>query len=205
MAAVHRDDERVGRQVPEERRLGGRAGIIPRRADDEAVDLAFAALRRGVERAERLDDVAEEVDAHGHLRVQGVDVEDAAAERVFTRLLAEGLMGVAEVFGETLGEITEGELLALADDDLRLGRGFGGGRAAGERAGRAGDEQRPLCVMIAMAQEREDAEEVAVGFEGRDGGIGLGQGAGDRLCVVEQGQQLGGLFGECLRRAEVRG
>ena len=63
-------------------------------------------------------------------------------------------MGVTEVFGQSLREITEGEFLALADDDLRLGRGFGGGRAAGERAGRAGDEQRPLRVMVAVAQER---------------------------------------------------
>ena len=52
VAAVHRDDERVGRQVPEERRLGGGAGIVARRADDEAVDFAFATLRRGIERAE---------------------------------------------------------------------------------------------------------------------------------------------------------
>ena len=114
-------------------------------------------------------------------------------------------MGIAEVFGEALREITQGELLALANHDLGLGRRFGGGRAAGERAGRAGDEQRPLRVMVAMAQEREDAEEIAVGFEGRDGRIGFGQGAGDWLGVIEQGQQLGGLFREGLRRAEVRG
>ena len=205
VATVDGDDERVGRQVPEERGLGRRAGIIARGADDEAIDFAFAALRRGIERSERFDDVAEEIDAHGHLRVQRIDVEDAAAERVFAGLLAEGLVGIAEIFGEALREITQGELLALADDDLGLGRGFGGGRPAGERPGRAGDEQRTLRVMAAVAQKREHAEQVAVRFEGRDGCVGLGQGAGDRLGGVEQRQQLGGLFGEGFRGAEVRG
>ena len=154
VTTVHRDDESVGRQMSEEGRFRRGAGIITRRADHESVDLAFAALRRRVERAERLDDVAEEVDAHGHLRVQRIHVEDAAAQRVFAGLFAEGLVGVAEVFGESLGEVAQSELLALADDDLRLGRGFRRGRAAGERAGRAGDEQRPLRVMVAVAQER---------------------------------------------------
>ena len=62
-------------------------------------------MRRGVERAQRLDRVAEEVDAHGHLRVQRIDVEDAAAQGIFAGLFAQRLVGVAEVFGETLGEI----------------------------------------------------------------------------------------------------
>ena len=37
--------------------------------------------------------------------------------------------------------------------------------------------------MAAMAQEREDAEEVAVRFECRDGRVGFGQRTGDRLRV----------------------
>ena len=36
----------------------------------------------------------------------GVDVKDAAAERIFAGLFAEGLVGVAEVFGEALREVT---------------------------------------------------------------------------------------------------
>ena len=204
MAAVDRDDERVRRQMTEERGLGRRAGIVARRADDEAVDFAFAALRRGVERTERFHGVTEEVDAHGHLRVEGIDVEDAAAQGVFPGLFAEGLVGVAEVFGESLREFAQGQLLALADDDLGLGGGFGRGRPARQRTGRAGDEQRSLRVMVAVAEQREHAEEIAVGLERRDGGVGLGQRAGDRLGGVEQRQQLGGFFREGLRRAEVR-
>ena len=114
-------------------------------------------------------------------------------------------MGVAEIFGEALGEVAQGELLALADHDLSLGGGFGGRRAALERTRRAGDEQRPLRVMSAMAEQREDAEEIAVGLEGRHGGIGFGQRPGDRLGGVEERQELGRLFGEGLGCAEVRG
>jgi hypothetical protein len=55
-----------------------------------------------------------------------------------------------------------------------------------------------------MAQQREDAEEIAVGFEGRHGGIGFSQRAGDRVGAVEQRQELRGLFREGLGRAEVR-
>ena len=58
--------------------------------------------------------------------------------------------------------------------------------------------------MVAVTQEREDAEEIAVGLEGWHGGIGFGQRPGDRLGGVEQCQELRGLFGEGLRRAEVR-
>ena len=126
MAAIDGDDERVGRQVAEERRFGRGAGIVARRADDQAVDFAFAALRRGVERAERFDGVAEEVDAHRHLRVQRVDVEDAPAQGVFAGLLAERFVSVAKVFGEALGKIAERQFLAFADDDLGLGGGLGG-------------------------------------------------------------------------------
>jgi hypothetical protein len=82
-------------------------------------------LGRWVERTERLDRVAEEVDTHGHLRVQRIDVEDATAQGIFAGLFAERLVGVAEIFGEALGEVLQGELLALADHDLGLGRGLG--------------------------------------------------------------------------------
>ena len=126
--------------MAEERRFGGRAGIIARGTDDESVDFAFAALRRGVERTERFDRVAEEVNAHGHLRVERIDVKDAATQRIFAGLLAEGFVGVAEISGETFGKILQGEFLALTDDNLRLGGGLGGRRTAGERAGRAGDK-----------------------------------------------------------------
>ena len=150
MAAIDGDDQCVGREMTEERRFGGRAGIVARGADHEAVDLAFAALRRRVERTERFDRIAEEVDAHGHLRVERIDVEDAAAQGIFAGLFTEGLVGVAEVFGESLGEVAQGELLALADDDLGLGGSLGRWRASGDGTGRAGDEQRPLGVMIAV-------------------------------------------------------
>jgi hypothetical protein len=205
VAAVDRDDERIRRQVAEERGFGGRAGIVTWRADDEAVDFALAALRRGVEGTERFDRVTKEVDTYGHLRVERIDVQNPAAERVFSRLFAQGFVGVAEISGKTLRKIVQGEFIALADDDLGLGGGFGRGRATGERTGRASDEQRTLGIVVAVAEEREDTQEIAVGFKGRHGGVGFGQRAGDRLGSVEQRQQLGGLFREGLRRAEVRG
>ena len=111
--------------MAEERRFGGRPRIVARRAYDEAIDFTFASLRCGVEGPEGFDRVAEEVDANGHLRVQRIDVEDAAAQGIFAGLFAQRLMGIAEIFGETLGEILQGELLPLADDDLSLGRGLG--------------------------------------------------------------------------------
>ena len=97
-------------------------------------------MRCGVEWAEGFDRIPEEVDAHGHLGVERVDVEDAAAQGKLARLFAEGFVGVAEIFRQPFGEIAERKFLALAHDDLRLGAGLGGGGAAGDGAWGASDE-----------------------------------------------------------------
>ena len=79
VGAVDGDDEGARREVLEKGGFCGLAGVIARGADHQPVDFAFAPLRGGVERPNGFNLVAKEVNAHGHLRVQWVDVEDAAA------------------------------------------------------------------------------------------------------------------------------
>ena len=203
--AVDRNDQDVGREVPEEGGLGDATGIIAWGADHEPVDFPFAPLRRGVKGSEGLDLVAEQVDAHGHLRVQRVDVEDAAAQGVFPGLFTKGFVVVAELAGEALRKGPELERVAFADDHLRPGRRFRGGGSAGQGSWGAGDEQGPLGVVLPVPQQGEHAEQVAIGFKGRHRGIGFGQGSGDGLRAVQQRQELRRLFRQRFGRAEVGG
>ncbi|MEY4033734.1 MAG: hypothetical protein RL492_928 [Verrucomicrobiota bacterium] len=205
VGAVDAHDQGLRREVPAEGRFGGLARVVARGADDEPVDFAFAALRRWVEGAEGFDLVAEEVDAHGHLRVERVDVEDAAAQGVFAGLLAERFVVVAELVGQAMREGPQLERVALADDHLRAGGGLGGGRPSCQRARGAGDEEGPFCIMAAVAQQRQHPEQVAVGLEGRHRGVGLGQRARHGLGAVQQGEELRGLLRQGLGGAEVGG
>ena len=104
VGAVDGDDEGVRWEVFKEGGFCGLAGVIARGTDHQTVDFAFAPLRGGVERPNGFNLVAKEVNAHGHLRVQWVDVEDAAAQGVFAGLFAECFVVVTEIHGEALGE-----------------------------------------------------------------------------------------------------
>ena len=55
-------------------------GDLGERKQQRLVERALAALGLGVELADGLDLVAEEVDAHGPVHLRGVDVDDAAAQ-----------------------------------------------------------------------------------------------------------------------------
>ena len=104
VCAVDGDDEGARREVLEKGGFRGLAGVIARGADHQPVDFAFAPLRGGVEWSNGFDLVAKEVDAHRHLGIEWVDVEDAAAQGVFAGLFAERFVVVTEIDGEALGE-----------------------------------------------------------------------------------------------------
>ena len=106
----------------------------------------------GDELAQRLDPVAEEVDANGPARGGGEDVEDAAADGELAAVLDDVGPRVAEV-GEPLGEGVGRQLEVV--DELR---GRGRCRASGIRpcmAARAGaTSTKGLCRRRAAARRR---------------------------------------------------
>src|SRR5438105_4228737 len=65
----------------------GLEGELARGKDDELFEGHLRSLRHRVKRTQRLDLVAEELDARGLLRRSGVDVDDAAAPRERARLV----------------------------------------------------------------------------------------------------------------------
>src|SRR5438552_18086777 len=70
---------------------------LARRENDQLLERRLRALRHGVERAERLDLVAEELDASGLLGRCGVDVDDASAAREGPRFAHLGHRLVSEI------------------------------------------------------------------------------------------------------------
>jgi len=81
--------------------LGERGGALEselaRRKDDQFLERRLRALRHGIERAKRLDLIAEELDARGLLRRRRIDVDDPAAARERARLADLGHRLVAEI------------------------------------------------------------------------------------------------------------
>jgi len=136
------DEEQVraGREIvgePGLRRIEPDAG---RRREGDGLHRGARALRDGIKFADRLDLVAEEIQAVGLVGRDGVDVDDAAADRVVAWGFADGL-GVVIEFLELLEQALERLRLAAAERQL-AGREFLQRRhLLQERGGRGDDDE----------------------------------------------------------------
>ena len=160
---------RRGVQVVREPRLRGFEAHPGRGGHRDALDPGRGALGHRVERADVLDLVAEEVEAVGLGRRDRVDVDDAAADGVVARRLADRLAVVIEV-AQPLEERLERLAGSPREDHLArrifLDRGDrlekrGGSREDGQdRARGVPGERRP-----GLAKPRKHGEPVARGRE----------------------------------------
>jgi hypothetical protein len=169
---IGRDRRRLALLVVDEHRLEIAGEALGRRVDGRLVELVERPLREGRERAQRLDLVAEELDAHGLSAGRGEDVDDAAAHGELPALLGLGdplVAGESEVLGEALDT---GLVPAAQDDRLRaralrrdpLGRAERGGAdepTGGEHLERAG----PLADEVRRRLEPAPPADAARGEE----------------------------------------
>ena len=125
-------------------------------ADAHLVDAFDGALRVGVEAADRLHLVAEELDAHRRRLGGREDVDEAAAPRGLPRLLDERADLVPGI-DEARGQVLHGD--AVADSEAcrtgaEVGRAGGG---AGDGGGR-GDHERRGAAAAGAGEPREHVE-----------------------------------------------
>ena len=126
-------------------RTSRRAGHdrLAHRVEHDAVDLAQRALRLGIEPAQRLDLVAEQLDPHRMRRERRVDIDDAAAQRERAGLVDDRRPRPAAVDQELR------DLIAIDRAGPSRSRGrarassAGGMRLARERLGRGDHDPRP--------------------------------------------------------------
>ena len=141
------EQRRVGgrRQVIQQRGPRARGVELGRRGEGDDFERHARALRDGIERADLLEGVAEEIEPAGLVRRDGVDIHDAAAHRVLTGRLAHGLGVVVE--GAQQFE-QGGEWLVRAPPQLDLARGEVRRRRHGleQRGGRGEDEERLILL-----------------------------------------------------------
>ena len=141
------------------------------------------ALRRGIELANRLDFVAEELDAHRAISFGRIHIENAAAQGVLPRHFHD-IGGRVAHRVEVLEQRFRIERLAPPDRARQIGVVLGGGKANGrgrngrnhERHGAGGDLPqggRPFFLDLRMRGEILEGQHVARGQ--RDDGFGLGR------------------------------
>ena len=134
--------------------LAGRRG-------DRVPDGLLGALARRVELADRLDLVAEELDANGAVGLRGMDVEDAAAHRELAGLLHDRHARVAgghqrldeDVAIEGLADL---EVDRPGADDLPGGHAQGQGRPRGDDDGRRLGRRQGAVALVAREPPVED-------------------------------------------------
>ena len=154
----------VERQLGELAMLGGELGGR-RQLDD--LRLAQGALGEGREPAQRLDLVAEELDADGALLGRTVDVEDPAAHRELAPLL-DLVDALVAGLDEQRRDVVEVDALAAMEGHAgrpegRVGDGLGEGHGARE------DDRRLLVARESV--ERRDAQPDEVGRRGDVGRV----------------------------------
>ena len=118
-------------------RRRGHGGLFTHRHDQELIQGLDRPLRAGIEAADRLDQVADELDADGPDLVGGIDVEDAAAHAVLA-VIVDRILAVVSGLGEQRRERQR--------IDLR----------AGAHAERAGDEYRRRGQALQERRRRGD-------------------------------------------------
>jgi GNAT superfamily N-acetyltransferase len=139
-------------QLGKARGLDGAAGEEVEGEDADRVQRVLGALRLGVEPADRLDGIAEEVEPDRRLLAGREEVEDAAAHREVAHLVNEVGAPIA-VAGEMRGEALEGVILAGAKGEDGGFEGGGQGQAAEEGA-RRGHHRRAEAPEEAVDRHR---------------------------------------------------
>ena len=189
----------VGRQVVGEAGLGGIEPEAGRGGERDAGDLFAGALGDGIEGADFLKIVAEEIEPVGLRGGDRVDVDDAAADGVVSGRFADGL-GVVVEGAELLEEAGEGERRAAGEGELAGGERFKGGHRL-EEGGRGGDDQKLSVESRELgagrgaegAQAGEDGEPVGGGGEGLAHVAGVGLGLGKNQHAQRRGAGRGGM------------
>ena len=117
---------------------GGRIGQLEagRGGEGDGVDGFAGALRHGIEAADLLNLVAEEVEPVGLVGCDRVDVDDATADGVVAGRFTDGLRIIIE-FAQLLHQAGEGLGLAAAQDEFPRGE-FLEGRDGLQEGGRRG-------------------------------------------------------------------
>ncbi len=139
-----------GRVVAVERGEGGQV---------DPVELAERALRVGVEGADRLDLVAEELDADGVARVGREDVEDPAAEAELPRDL-DHLDPVHPLADQPARQVLHLDRVAHPDRPGRLRQRLGGRDRLQERLDRRDDEPRRVRAPEGLDHPQPPAEDL---------------------------------------------
>ena len=121
---------------------------LRRRGELDPLGLAQRALGEGREPADRLDLVAEQLQAGRPLLGRREDVEDAAADRELAALL-DLVDALVAGLDEQLGDVVEVDLLAAVEREARRAQ-RGVGNRLGERD-RAGDDDRRLVARRLVA------------------------------------------------------
>ena len=129
---------------------------VEERIDCERGDRVARALRVDLEVTDRLDRVAEELDAHWLLEVRREEVDDPAAEGEVADLADEVGPRVA-VLHEALDECARVDLHARLEPDHTRRERVGRGNAVVERAGRNDED-----VDFACEEAREGANLIAL-------------------------------------------
>ena len=134
----------VGREVVGEAGLGGVEFDTGRGGEGDLRNGFAGALGDGIEGADFFELVAEEIEAIGLGRGHGVDVDDAAADRVVAGGFADGFGIVIEraELGEEAGERKRG---AAGERELAGGESFEGGDVLEQRRG-GGEDEKELRV-----------------------------------------------------------
>ena len=178
-------------------------GEFGEREEEDVVDGGLGALGFGVEAADGLYFVAEEVDADGAFLLGGVDVEDASAEGDLAGHFDDVDAGVAnreEVLDEGVGEVlfasaeAEGEaVIEVAGEELHAGGFDGGDEEAGCGACFGGwfiaelpERGGAVLLNLGVGGDVFEGEDVVAG-EAEDlvGGEGAGEVAGGEDGLVE--------------------
>ena len=167
-----------------------RAGVdrLAHRMEVDPLDRAQRALRLGVEPAQRIDLVAEQLDPHRVRRERRVDVDHPAAHRERARFVDHGRAGPAAC-DQQPGELVAIDHLALAQGPAARGELGGRHGAPDQRLGRGHHQPRPqrgLGQPVQCRDPLDDAHPVR-----RQVGIRRHVDPGQRGDLVERGGRIG--------------
>ena len=155
--------QRIARRLPAEQVAIRRTEALDRRFVEQGFGCgeqlqrlggAEAALVGGVEAANALDLVAEEIDAQARLFARGKQVEDAAAHCELA-LVGDGVDAAEAVRDEQFGERVAVDPLPRGERRRELADAEGGEGALGDRGDGGEDEFAALCGQLQRGERRK--------------------------------------------------